>query len=96
VGDPKRHIEPWRDTGVVIEGPAVADLEQAFAETWVAAGAELQPRDLSNRGGQVQLTRDGATTWRDLDPGRSLPARPVNSLAFDPTNPNVLFAAFSL
>ena len=34
VGDPERHIEAWRDTGVVIEGPAVADLELAFAETW--------------------------------------------------------------
>jgi len=48
-----------------------------------------------NRGGQVQLTRDGGTTWRDLDPGRSLPARPVNWLAFDPTNLNVLYAALS-
>lgn len=48
-----------------------------------------------NRGGQVQLTRDGGTTWRDLDSGRSLPARPVNWLAFDPTNPNVLYAALS-
>ena len=48
-----------------------------------------------NRGGQVQLTRDGGTTWRDLDPGRNLPARPVNSLAFDPTNANVLYAALS-
>ena len=49
VGDPKRHIEPWRDTGVAIEGPAVADLDRAFAETWAAAGAELPPLDLSNK-----------------------------------------------
>jgi photosystem II stability/assembly factor-like uncharacterized protein len=48
-----------------------------------------------NRGGEVQLTRDGGTTWRDLDPGRSLPPRPVNWLAFDSTNPNVLYAALS-
>jgi cardiolipin synthase len=33
-GDPGRNIEPWRDTGVVIEGPAVVDIEQAFATMW--------------------------------------------------------------
>ena len=48
-----------------------------------------------NRGGQVQLTRDGGATWRDLDPGRQLPSRGVNWLAFDPTNSNVLYAALS-
>jgi cardiolipin synthase len=45
VGEPARHIEPWRDTGVVIEGPAVADLEMAFAETWAAAGEPLPRAD---------------------------------------------------
>lgn len=30
--------EPWRDTGVRIEGPAVRDLEAAFAHSWDAAG----------------------------------------------------------
>ena len=34
VGDRTRHIEPWRDTGVQIEGPAVIDLERAFAQMW--------------------------------------------------------------
>jgi uncharacterized protein (TIGR03437 family) len=48
-----------------------------------------------NRGGQVQLTRDGGKTWTDLDPNQSLPPRPVNGLAFDPTNPNILYAALS-
>lgn len=48
-----------------------------------------------NRGGQVQLTTDGGKTWGDLDPSKSLPARPVNSLAFDPANPNILYAALS-
>ena len=27
VGDPARHVEPWRDTGIAIEGPAVADID---------------------------------------------------------------------
>jgi len=34
VGDPERGIAPWRDTGVRIEGPAVADLDRAFARMW--------------------------------------------------------------
>ncbi|HZQ61185.1 MAG TPA: phospholipase D-like domain-containing protein, partial [Casimicrobiaceae bacterium] len=37
-GDPKRRIDPWRDTGIEVIGPAVAALEQAFAQTWLAAG----------------------------------------------------------
>ncbi|OFW02751.1 MAG: cardiolipin synthase B [Acidobacteria bacterium RIFCSPLOWO2_02_FULL_68_18] len=46
VGDPGRHVDPWRDTGVAIEGPAVADLELAFAETWAIAGAPLPATDV--------------------------------------------------
>lgn len=37
LGLPGRGIEPWRDTGLEIEGPAVADIEAAFGETWAAA-----------------------------------------------------------
>lgn len=47
------------------------------------------------RGGRVQLTRDGGKTWVDVDPARNLPARPVNWLAFDPADSNVLYAALS-
>jgi cardiolipin synthase len=45
VGDPARGIEPWRDTGVEIKGAAIADLEQAFAQSWVAACGEPLPAD---------------------------------------------------
>lgn len=38
MGDRSRHIDPWRDTGIAIRGPAVADVEAAFAEAWAAAG----------------------------------------------------------
>ena len=31
VGDPARRLDPWRDTGVEVRGPVVADLEAAFA-----------------------------------------------------------------
>jgi cardiolipin synthase len=40
-GDPARGVEPWRDTGVEIRGPAVADVEQAFAEAWAETGEPL-------------------------------------------------------
>lgn len=40
-GDPARGLEPWRDTGVMVEGPAVKDVERAFARSWGAAGAPL-------------------------------------------------------
>lgn len=41
LGDPVRNLEPWRDTGVEIHGPAVADLERAFAQVWAAIGPPL-------------------------------------------------------
>ncbi len=48
-----------------------------------------------NRGGEVYLTRDGGTTWTNLDPTRTLPARPINSIAFDPTSAAIAYAAVS-
>jgi photosystem II stability/assembly factor-like uncharacterized protein len=47
------------------------------------------------RGGMVRMTRDAGTTWADLDPSKGLPSRPINGLAFDPSNPNRIFAAVS-
>jgi len=38
VGDPQRHIDPWRDTGVMVQGPAVAEIERAFSEMWSLLG----------------------------------------------------------
>jgi len=51
VGDPSRGLAPWRDTGLELRGPAVADCEQAFADAWAAAGPPLPPEPtLSNAG----------------------------------------------
>lgn len=36
-GYPERSIAPWRDTGVQIQGPALAELETAFAGSWDAS-----------------------------------------------------------
>jgi len=38
---PGDHSEPWRDTGLVLAGPIVADLDAAFAQSWGLAGAPL-------------------------------------------------------
>ncbi|MGA9340763.1 MAG: phospholipase D-like domain-containing protein [Rhodanobacteraceae bacterium] len=43
LGDPARSIEPWRDTGVAVRGPAVRDLVAAFADVWKERGAPLAP-----------------------------------------------------
>src|SRR2546426_5242807 len=40
-GDPARGRRAWRDTMVVVCGPAVAALEGAFARMWARAGPAL-------------------------------------------------------
>ncbi|HUP94419.1 MAG TPA: phospholipase D-like domain-containing protein [Burkholderiales bacterium] len=44
VGDPARGIEAWRDTGLEVRGPAVADFEDAFSQVWSATGAPLDAK----------------------------------------------------
>ncbi|HTC52790.1 MAG TPA: phospholipase D-like domain-containing protein [Steroidobacteraceae bacterium] len=36
-GFPERNIAPWRDTGVEVRGPALVEMENAFAESWDAS-----------------------------------------------------------
>jgi cardiolipin synthase len=49
LGDPARGLEPWRDTGIEIRGPAVAELEEAFGDVWKACGGPALPaEDLTN------------------------------------------------
>jgi cardiolipin synthase len=57
VGDASRGIEPWRDTGVEVRGPAVADCAAAFAEAWAAAGgsAESETLDLPLPAGDIPV-----------------------------------------
>ncbi len=40
-GDARRQVAPWRDTGVGVRGPAVADVARAFADSWAACGEPL-------------------------------------------------------
>ncbi|MCA1619717.1 MAG: phospholipase D-like domain-containing protein [Acidobacteria bacterium] len=61
VGRPQKNIEPWRDTGVEIRGPAVADMEAAFARVWeTSSGERIPAEDLPGRedigqGGEVPV-----------------------------------------
>jgi cardiolipin synthase len=46
-GNPEKGIEPWRDTGVEIRGPAIAEVARAFSRTWDATGDPLPEEALS-------------------------------------------------
>lgn len=43
-GQPEKKIAPWRDTGIEVRGPAVTEIEKAFAQVWAMLGAPL-PED---------------------------------------------------
>ena len=48
-GYPDKGIAPWRDTGIEICGPGVADVENAFSEIWAVAGTPLLPEEIPDR-----------------------------------------------
>ena len=48
-GVPAKGIEPWRDTGVEIVGPAVADVHRHFAQIWATTGRPLDPDEVPAR-----------------------------------------------
>jgi cardiolipin synthase len=50
VGDPERGLAPWRDTGIEVRGPAVWDIERAFAQMWAAIGSPIPDDELTPRG----------------------------------------------
>lgn len=67
-GDEDKGVEPWRDTGIGLIGPAVADVEASFAESWGMCGAPL-PDD--ERVAREALAPAGDTAVRVI---ASLPA----------------------
>jgi cardiolipin synthase A/B len=50
LGNPKRRLEPWRDTGIEIRGPAIVALEQAFVRVFAASGAPLDVEGFAQPG----------------------------------------------
>jgi cardiolipin synthase A/B len=49
-GNRARGADPWRDTGVAVWGPAVADIEQAFADVWAATGRAIPAEEIPSPG----------------------------------------------
>jgi cardiolipin synthase len=49
VGYPERGIEPWRDTGIEVQGPAVAEIEHAFAEVWATMGSPMPEEEIPRK-----------------------------------------------
>ena len=41
LGDAAKNVPPWRDTAVSVRGPALLDIEQAFADVWAQLGNPL-------------------------------------------------------
>ena len=64
VGRPEKNLTPWRDTGVQITGPAVADVEKAFALIWAEMGAPLDVSKLSRR---EDFSNEGSIALRVVD-----------------------------
>ena len=59
-GVPEKNIEPWRDTGVEVRGPAVADIERSFAQVWAMMGESIPADEVvssaeSGHAGNVSL-----------------------------------------
>jgi len=57
-GDASRGIEPWRDTGIQIEGPAVVDVEQSFAMMWAGLGSPVCTDEISQPAERVPAPGD--------------------------------------
>ena len=53
LGDAEKGKAPWRDTGVAVTGPAVADIDRAFADSWAAAGGQIAPGEAPSRTGPM-------------------------------------------
>jgi cardiolipin synthase A/B len=75
-GRPEQGVEPWRDTGIEVRGPALCDIERAFAHVWAAIGTalpegELAPRESTAPAGDVAVrivaNAPGATGLFRLD-----------------------------
>lgn len=56
-GRPDKGVEPWRDTGIEVIGPAVAHFERSFASMWELAGGQplVIPDDTTPPAGDVHL-----------------------------------------
>lgn len=73
-----------------------AEPQSILTITFIESDRNCNTYAYGTRAGVVRMTKDGGTTWSDLDPAKTLPGgRAVNSIAFDPANSNRAFVAVS-
>jgi cardiolipin synthase len=60
-GTPEKGRAAWRDTGVVMRGPAVAEVALAFADSWAATGPPLPAAEIV---AADPVTEDGTVSVR--------------------------------
>ncbi|HWA15253.1 MAG TPA: phosphatidylserine/phosphatidylglycerophosphate/cardiolipin synthase family protein [Gemmatimonadales bacterium] len=77
-GDPAQNIPPWRDTAVLIEGPASAMLDQAFARIWALVGPPLAEDEVAS---DLPAAGNAAVRVVQGEPGRERAARVIEYLA---------------
>jgi cardiolipin synthase len=77
-GDPAKNIPPWRDTAVLIEGPASTALDFAFARIWAMAGPPLPDGELNP---DVPPAGNAAVRVVVGEPGKERAARVIEYLA---------------
>jgi cardiolipin synthase len=70
--------QPWRDTAMLIEGPAAAALDQAFAVTWIIAGGTVPPEHTV---GQAPALGGAEVRVIAGEPGRERAYRVIELLA---------------
>lgn len=64
-----KEAEPWRDTGIALEGPVIADLDAAFAESWVLAGMRAIPKSQLPRAEEIPHAGSVAARLISGEPG---------------------------
>ena len=77
-GDPARGIPPWRDTAVLIEGPASHALDLAFARVWARAGRPLPEEE---HAAEAPAMGDAAVRIVVGEPGKQRAYRVLEYLA---------------
>ena len=48
-GNREKSIDPWRDTGIGVTGPAISDIEASFAQIWAVTGEALSPDEIPDK-----------------------------------------------
>jgi cardiolipin synthase len=77
-GDPERSRLPWRDSMVMVHGPAAVAFDRAFARVWERSGGPLPPDEL-----EADPAEAGSCTVRAIAgvPGRARMYRALELLA---------------